>query len=221
MSIKVLSYSSLARWSNTEMEQALSLVPEAMRQRIARYQHAPERQSRLASRLLLRQLLRAYDLPFTLHDVQYTSLHKPYVHPDFDFSIAHTDGLVLCSGITRGKIGIDAEKVRDIDLMDYRDVLSDIEWPLLTDSSPQVNFWDIWTRKEALAKASGKGIVMELDQIDTTNPIVSIEAQQYRWHQVKSVANFAAHLAVSHGVPEAEVPLVARAVTTQELLAAG
>lgn len=218
MSIKVLLYNILSEWTDTEMRQALSLMPEAFRQRVSLYKIRSELQSRLAGRLLLRRLFREYSLPLLLSDVKYTIHHKPILDTNFDFSIAHTDGLVLCSGTTAGPIGIDAEKIQDIELIDYKHFLTDNEWAMLSEIESETNFWDIWTIKEAVAKACGQGIEIPLHTLDTTISPLAVGSDAFRWRKLDVGANFAAHLAVSDTISNNDVPVIVEPVTTEELL---
>ena len=70
------------------------------------------------------------------------------------FNISHSHGYIALV-IDTVNIGIDIEKIRDVDsdLMDY---ISNVEERNYIHDN--VSFFEIWTNKEALVKASGTGI---------------------------------------------------------------
>ena len=78
---------------------------------------------------------------------------KPLIK-DKCFNISHSHGYIALV-IDTVNVGIDIEKIRDVDsdLMDY---ISNIEERNYIHDS--FSFFEIWTNKEALVKASGTGI---------------------------------------------------------------
>jgi len=89
------------------------------------------------------------------------------------FNLAHSDELALIAVSTSGQIGIDLEKIRpDIDHDNLsRRFFSAREYAALQQISDQnrlTAFFATWTRKEAVVKATGKGIATSLKQFDVT-----------------------------------------------------
>jgi 4'-phosphopantetheinyl transferase len=93
---------------------------------------------------------------------------------DLRFNLTHSHGLALLA-VTRGReIGVDVERVRDIE----RDgealaerFFSPRETAVLHSLPPQLRreaFFHCWTRKEAYIKAQGKGLSLPLDQFDVS-----------------------------------------------------
>ena len=71
------------------------------------------------------------------------------------FNVSHTNGAVVFVESTN-EIGIDIEKIRPADQDLRRYISNDIEYALITDDK---SFFEIWTAKESLVKATGEGIV--------------------------------------------------------------
>lgn len=70
------------------------------------------------------------------------------------FNISHSHGYIALI-IDTANVGIDIEKIRDVD-SDLMDFISNVEERNYIHDN--VSFFEIWTNKEALVKASGTGI---------------------------------------------------------------
>lgn len=219
MAIKVFTYSLDTLWSDSAQRLALAAMPLAVRERISAYKDIKDQQARLAGRLLLARMLRAFQIPFSLADIRFSTTHKPYLDGSFDFSISHTEGTVVCAGTTTGLIGIDVEQIRPIDLRDFSDSLIERERQSIFKQVPGLSFWDIWTRKEAIAKASGRGIQMHWTDIDVCENIVHLQGHTYGLQKLDLGANIAAHLAVSEVIPREEQNIEIVQVDTPALMA--
>ncbi len=123
---------------------------------------------------LLRRLLAGY-LNQQPHEIKfcYTQYGKPYIETSenqsgVEFNMSHSGDLVLV-GITRSiPIGVDVEKIEPLPDMDQvagrffakgeqKDLFS------LSGSKKITAYYQCWTRKEAVIKASGEGLSMPLD----------------------------------------------------------
>jgi hypothetical protein len=93
--------------------------------------------------------------------------------PLLDFSVSHVPGTLIV-GVTRGptRIGVDVEVTRgDVDpLLLARPHCTPLEFARLATLPPPARldgFYDLWTAKEAMAKAIGHGFSFGLDAIET------------------------------------------------------
>ena len=102
------------------------------------------KKEKIASTILKRKYIGDYYL---------NEFGKP-LSKDKCFNISHSHGYIALV-IDTVNIGIDIEKIRDVDsdLMDY---ISNVEERNYIHDN--VSFFEIWTNKEALVKASGTGI---------------------------------------------------------------
>ncbi len=100
-----------------------------------------------------------------------TQSGKPYLvdYPELVFNISHTKELFLIAISTHCQLGIDIEYCKprhNFEGLVYK-CFSSIEreyWFQLSESERLTAFYKFWTRKEALVKATGHGIVLGLDQ---------------------------------------------------------
>jgi 4'-phosphopantetheinyl transferase len=150
------------------------------RQRADRFHFEKDRRHFIAARGALRVLLSGY-LACRPEEVRFAYSHygKPRLAhedngTDLRFNLTHSHGLALLA-TTRGQdIGIDVERLRDMErdgepLADR--FFSPREAATLRSLPPELRreaFFHCWTRKEAYIKANGKGLSLPLDQFDVT-----------------------------------------------------
>lgn len=90
-----------------------------------------------------------------------------------DFSVTHTGQLLLVAHVSRGAVGVDAERVdRQSDTAGLaRSVLAAAEAELVS-AAPEARrgeaFCRLWVRKEAALKLTGHGITVPLRSVDVT-----------------------------------------------------
>lgn len=130
------------------------------------------------------------------------------------FSVSHSGERAMIA-VTRGRqIGLDLEEIRtDIDHDGLsRRFFSPAEYEGLQQCHEAVRlraFYAVWTRKEAIVKAHGKGIALGLKQFDVSvDPELQPRVLAARWTQVdmpvwglmnlESDTNYFASLAYSH-----------------------
>jgi 4'-phosphopantetheinyl transferase len=99
---------------------------------------------------------------------------KPYL-PDseIEFSLSHAGDLVVLA-MTRGvALGVDVERVIPSSPDLAGDVLTESEQRVLRDQPPGARahaFFTYWTRKEALLKATGEGLITPMTTIEVSAP---------------------------------------------------
>lgn len=85
---------------------------------------------------------------------------KPHIEGiDVNFSISHSGTIALCA-IADSPVGIDIEKIRDMDLSVAKKHFAPDEQDYVFEkmSLSRQRFFEVWTRKEAYVKMLGRGI---------------------------------------------------------------
>lgn len=85
---------------------------------------------------------------------------KPYIEGiDVNFSISHSGTIALCA-IADAPVGVDIEKIRDVDLSVAKKHFAPDEQDYVFEKLglSKQRFFEVWTRKEAYVKMIGKGI---------------------------------------------------------------
>lgn len=148
------------------------------RERAGCYHFDLHRRRFIRGRAALRLLLGEY-LGFRPEKLQfsYGSNGKPFLAGaaanKLWFNVAHSDSLALIAFAEFAEVGVDVEFVRR--LPDFDDLVNRFFsqresacFGRLQDESKSVAFFNLWTRKEALLKATGDGICNALNRVEVT-----------------------------------------------------
>ena len=137
--------------------------------------------------LLRYQLARILQTPPEAIVINKTQSGKPYLvdYPELVFNISHTKELFLIAISTHCQMGVDIEYCKqrhNIEGLVHK-CFSSIEreyWFQLSEPERLTAFYKFWTRKEAFVKATGRGIVLGLDECvinpNNINQFLSIPA---------------------------------------------
>lgn len=182
MEISLWHYTLQAK-DRTYLEQALSGFPEGMRLKIGQYKDA-DRDIRIAAKILTRDLILQLGYEGKpLEVMQRDASNRPFLpQSGIQFSSAHSKHTCVVAACFAAdeQIGIDLEWISTIDTHLLKDFLHTEEIALLDkQAEPEKTFYQLWTRKEALLKASGKGIYGDMKQINASAEQLSIEAKTY------------------------------------------
>ena len=193
--IKIYSAINDHEWSPDTLHQMLLHLPADMRNKILAYKSWKERQARIIGKHILIELLKDFDLDITLADMLYSPANKPYFNTNFHFSTAHSADMIICAaGIA--PIGIDIEFIAPIEPQDYRQYLTDKEWLYIQNAKNKINaFYEIWTKKEAILKALGTGLDLELNTLDVSTNKAIHNNQSFNFCSLNLTDNYIAHIA--------------------------
>jgi 4'-phosphopantetheinyl transferase len=203
--VQVLYTSCDRRFTEREWERHFFGLPTETQTRIRRYHRLQDRQARLAGYLLLREGLqgRGYDLK---SDVSTDHFGRPYVNHDVDFNISHTDGWVVCALTCRGRLGIDIEKIKPIDVSDFRNYMS-FDQMKKNDESESIyeTFYDFWTIKESAMKADGRGLSIPLQEVKIRANKAVLEGKSWFVRKLSISPECSCHLACDLEYAELEM----------------
>lgn len=131
--------------------------------RAARYRQERDRNRFIISRMTLRLLLEQYlDQPADAVRFGIGDNKKPFIQSDVPlyYNVAHAADKILIA-ISDKPVGVDVEYMdRKLDTTDIaRTCFSPAEHAYVSKSADSITaFYQLWTRKEALLKSTGKGI---------------------------------------------------------------
>jgi len=146
-----------------------SILNIGEKEKAASYKNERDKNRSIISRGVLRMLIGKYiNLAPKKIEFEKALDHKPFVGNtagvDLHYNVSHSGDWILIA-VAENAIGIDIEEVdRNFD---YREILtacfSDAESNYIHQSlQPQESFYTLWTRKEALIKATAKGLDDEI-----------------------------------------------------------
>lgn len=193
------AYSFLHKTDEKQLEDRFSLLPSHITDPVYRYRNPVDRAGRMISRILLETLIKKY-LPyqgFSWNDYRRDDWSKPYLEgTSIRFSSSHHEEVSIVCISEKTECGIDSEPLREIDPYMYPDFLHDNEKEFLSvQQDPVRAFYEIWTRKESVLKASGLGVSCELNTIDAHAEVVSVNHRSYHTAPLCLPGNTVTHLA--------------------------
>lgn len=178
----------------------LALMPPSLRATIAGCRRWQDRQATLIGRLLL---LRGWggtsraDAARRLAALSFGRHGKPFTEGGPEFSIAHSAALVVVAFAEHGRLGIDVEKIGTVDLDDFANDLPELQ--SLRENPDQATvaarFYDCWTRKEAVLKASGEGLQRPLKEVMLHDDTAQLADTRWYLTRVALDAGYCCHLA--------------------------
>ena len=163
-----------------KLKDFIEKLPEKMHKRAYRYKFEKDGFNFVLGRLLLNKGLEDLGWGDRLENIRYLESGKPFLENVY-FNISHTEGLVVCALSTKGEIGIDIEKVKQVKLDDFEAWFTKKEWAEINSSpSPLQKFYWYWTRKESIIKALSTNLsYLHKIEVDATKNFFSDEGKKW------------------------------------------
>jgi len=141
----------------------LSMLSSDMKKEVLKYRLKDDRKRTLLGKIILLNYLNRYT-NFNLLNIERTSYNRPYIkNSSIDFNISHSKDYVICAFTQNNSIGVDIEALNlEIDIDEFRAVFSSNEFDFIKNANNKIEtFYRLWTIKEALLKADGRGFIAE------------------------------------------------------------
>lgn len=176
-------------------------LPAKAAERILRYYRWQDAQASVFGWMLLTELLNenGMDGAAMISKVEYDGLHKPHIPGTaFSFNTSHSGKLVACALGNELEVGLDVEEIRPVIVEDFDACwcAEEIEW-LYREGDRRAAFYFLWTRKEAIIKACGSGLSLDLKAINVLSSLVdSKPAGNWTLQELPLHPHYRAHLAL-------------------------
>lgn len=136
----------------------------------------------LAGRYILSQLLQTQGIRPEHIDLSLSEYKRPVITgSEWQFSISHSGSIAVCSLSNQITPGIDIEQVREIDIADFRGQFTTDEYRSIEQDTTLKTFYSLWTAKEAICKAMGMGLYIDLKNIEQTSAGI-YQFEHTAWH---------------------------------------
>lgn len=142
-------------------------LPQGLQAEVLKYKRTHDRLLSTAGKVLLMNTFKTADLPVHwIHQISYSRYKRPVLDDTLDFNISHSGNCVVCAVGKGTKVGIDIEERRKICIEDLLPALRDDEYRQVEEKGATPDsLLRFWTKKEAVLKASGEGLLMQPQQI--------------------------------------------------------
>lgn len=158
-----------------------------------------DRQLSLFGKLLLMEVAKNFGLEKDiLNQISYTAYNRPYLKGDIDFNISHSGSCVILAMSNMGKVGIDIEEVKAIDIEDFQVFFTLEEFTDIRQSvDSRTSFYHWWTQKESLMKADGRGMNISPNEISIQGNRSCIQNCTWYLTPICIPGSYSVHLATS------------------------
>lgn len=191
----------------------LSFVSRSEQKRILSYKGWKDQQARLIACLILKKEIHrlfGYQLE-NIHFVR-TSYGKPKIKDldwNGDFSISYSEDWIICTIVNVGNVGVDIEKIRNINLKEINKYLSACSNIKFNSGDKLEKFFYWWAIIESFLKARGYGFSHPLSsminniKLYSNNGKLCIVDDDQNWHlrQINIDKNYQIVLCWSHPIP--------------------
>jgi 4'-phosphopantetheinyl transferase len=177
----------------------LESVPPRVRQDVNRYRRPQDRQSRLLGKLLLRKCLMSQGYGSDcLSLLALGPFGRPFVPGGPEFSISHSGEFTVFAATEQGRIGIDIETISRVELGDFDGYLTPGERKRINTASDKCRaFYRLWTRKECVLKADGRGLLAPLEEARVDLDPVVLQGKRWFLREIGVHRDCMCHLATS------------------------
>lgn len=181
-------YSHLSKKNHASLlKNTLINFSEDYQGKIGRYIRWQDAQSSLIGRLLLfKGIEDIKGLKCSDKKLRYTKYNKPYFEDQLiHFNISHSGDIVVCA-LSDQEIGIDIEFIRNIEIEDFKFIMTEKEWgKIVKSSNKNDSFFDYWTQKEAVIKANGNGLATDLKSFEISENITTVSNESFFLEEIK------------------------------------
>lgn len=165
------------------LKERVGLLPKALQEDILRYNLLNDRKSKLLGRLIVERFHVDNNIDFSYHNWCLSEHKKPFIRGGCHFNISHSGNLVVVA-FSNASVGIDIEAEKNVEMESLISYFHPDEVEHFRNSEDQLSeFYFLWTRKEALLKAIGIGL---LDGLDKRNCLISPVKEEHQWY-LKSI----------------------------------
>lgn len=195
-----LSYAHILEpFSTTEFEKYLVQLPSKMREKVVQYRRWEDSHTALIGKILLKEMASTYfNIPDILHQINYSDSKKPEISGSISFNISHSEDLVVCVMGDNCILGVDVEKLVEVEFNHLQDYMTESEWnQIQLAENPNEAFLKLWTQKEAAIKADGRGLSIPIKEVEVQDTLVNIGFTSWFTLEVNLVEGYKCHIASS------------------------
>ena len=163
--VMVSIFDNMSQVTEAEVQRMLPLVDAQRREEALRYKHVFGQFACLKSWLMLKELLK----PLGINNMKmdFNEHGKPFLthYPNIHFNLSHCkNGIAVV--VDFAPVGIDIESFRKDNVALLRKTMNpaEAEW-ISTSPDPVETFTQFWTKKEAVVKLRGTGIIDDLHHV--------------------------------------------------------
>lgn len=175
----------------------LSLLPYDLQKEVVAYQSQMDAWRSLVGKLLWASFLGKTVLPLhSLAEFSRDNFNRPFIYGAPDGNIAHSKDWVAFACSQTGDVGIDVQAWQGIKLAAFTKSFTKKEWVYIRAADKQDQaFFRLWTRKEALVKADGRGMHLPLNTFEVLADEVQVDGKWFYLSDIDMPNGYSAAMA--------------------------
>lgn len=189
-------------------------LPGSLRTTVAQSQRWQDRQASLLGKLLLKEwLMRNGYGRDCLGLLTCNEYGRPQIDENIDFNISHSGGYVVCAVSDEGKVGVDIEEIKPIEIEDFKASLPPAQWAAISGSKhPCTTFFAYWTKYESVIKADGRGLSIPFKDIHLNHDTALLNDRVWFLKKMPTDSDYICHIAVNQEISDLVVESVEQIV---------
>ncbi|WP_299249774.1 4'-phosphopantetheinyl transferase superfamily protein [uncultured Aquimarina sp.] len=179
-----------------QFQNYLNLLPKPHQDQVNRFRFWRDKHLCLFGKLLLLEGVKKYGYSHSiLSNIEYTPFNKPYFNNTLKFNISHSGNMVICAMSNSYELGVDTEEIKPISKKDFSNLWTQKELEFIIEDENYNWFYKLWTRKEAVIKADGKGLNIPLKNLDVLADKVSLHNCIWHLNELSINNKYVVHIA--------------------------
>jgi 4'-phosphopantetheinyl transferase len=165
--------------SQTFYDEYMSLLSSIEATKVERFHRKQDQDASILGKVLLAQgLVSLRHNKSLIKKLAYTEHKRPHIEGlALDFNITHSHPCVATAISTACRVGIDVEAMRPIEEFAFEQFFCAEELDWMGDDIER--FYTLWTRKESVIKAAGKGVYHDLPAINILGDSCEVDGVTY------------------------------------------
>lgn len=178
------------------------LLPEKLQKGVKSYLFEKDQMRGLVAKLLVHHAIDPSKPAIEiLADWNVNEYGCPYLPEQAFFNLTHSGNLVALA-ISESEVGIDVEKIREVDFELLHNYMNAEEWTdILRHEDSQYRFFEYWTIKEALMKGERMGFYLPLEEIKLAGLEAEIRGKKWFLKKLELDKKHLCHIASIHKDP--------------------
>jgi 4'-phosphopantetheinyl transferase len=180
--------------------------PSTLQSQILKCKNKKDRNMTIIGRVLLVEALRVLKIDYGLDEIKFTQYRRPYFNDSFDFNISHSHDFVVCAVSKTNHVGIDVEKIKPVDLNDFKMGFRDKDWNNVLSADDRLkHFYSLWTKRESFLKAVGTGFIQLPAEVSYNANKIAWNKKEWSICQLLLHEEYCCHLVVDQSEPEIQL----------------
>ena len=124
-------------------------------------------------------------------EIVYDSFGKPFFpgSANANFSVSYSQNLVILAVSNNGAVGVDVEYIKPRNTNNYHKHFTESEKEMINSDESWVVFYKVWTIKEAVSKAIGKGMGLDFKTINSSCQPIEVDGESW-WVECRQISNY-------------------------------